>query len=127
MNEKLKDFLAMAGLLFLTVMAIQFFIIHFVAFSNGLLYNQYWTVVNINAFGEAPLESIVYVATIPLMWYALYRYTHIFSVKHYSHLEPKPGTLSAKIAKMGQATFWTILVLTVTTVICLLILWGLNR
>jgi hypothetical protein len=125
-NDKLKDLLAISGLIFLTIMAIQFFIIHFVAFANGLQYNQYWTVVNINAFGEGAIESVIYIATIPLMWYCLYRFTKQFSVKYHKWAEPKPGTLSAKIYKIGQVTFWTTLVLTVTTIICVIILWGLN-
>jgi len=111
MKEKLKDLLAVSGLIFLMVMTIQWFFVFFMAVYNGLTYGYWGTNTLINYYNEGWFETILYIITIPLMMFCLYHYLHQFSVKYHRYPQYN-NTRYAKLLRLGNTTF---LVTVVTT------------
>lgn len=123
-SEKLKDLVAVSGLIFLMVMTIQWFFVYFMTVWNGINYGYWGTTVLTNIYGEATFETMAYTITIPLMVYCLYRYLRTFSVKYHPQYN---NTKYAKLSRLGNVTFFVTVVMVLLIGVCILILVVLNQ
>ena len=64
-SEKLKDLVAVSGLIFLMVMTIQWFFVYFMTVWNGINYGYWGTTVLTNIYGEATFETMAYTINYP--------------------------------------------------------------
>ena len=121
MNNKLKDILILSSFAFSFFLALGYLITFFFAYTNGIFYGVYQTVFDVNNFGEATAEAIMFGLVFIVMMVGFNLYMTEFTAKHIPTKERR------LLHSYGQVTFWTTVIVMSTVGIILLFLSFANR
>jgi len=113
------DILILISFIFSFFLAMGYLITFFTAYVNGLFYNSYQTIFNINSFNEATIEAVAFGLILIFIVIGFNTYLRQFSVKYQT--QPKSNRT------VGQTTIWFTIIGVATVGFILLILAFLNR